>query len=77
MWTKGIQQETKKAFEDVNNSSLKNLKVVCMKNWENKFAIITLQQIETGNIKLVDRDEGKSYNYDTVDDMINAGWVVD
>ena len=79
-----IQLKTKNAFEDINNSELKDLPGVCMKQYSktnsgyDHFGIIFKKDIENKNYIITNRDNANDvFKYETIDNMLEDGWVVD
>ena len=77
MYSKELQQETKNAFLNYDTSNISILDMICMKNYDGRFAIITANEIKLKNYILIDRDMKQTYKYKTLDEMIKDGWVID
>lgn len=77
MYPKFLQDETKKAFLDINNSELKDLEVICMKNSDGRFGTIQYDNIKNNIFHIKYTNSNGFYMYFSLDDMINDGWVVD
>ncbi len=74
---------TREVFENFEKSELYVLPMVCMKNMtrsehgKSKFAIISSDDIIENKLILVDRETQSETVFDTIDDMLEAGWVID
>jgi len=77
MYSKELQEETKKAFLDFDNSDLSFLDVVCMKNFDDRFGLIQKNNIIHSNFEIYDRVNKTVLKYTSIDDLIIDGWVVD
>ena len=82
MYPPHMIDETRKAFENIDESPLKNLEVISMKNDDGRFGIITMFQIIINNFSIIDQHTSKAENnnwyiYNTLDEMLEAGWIVD
>jgi hypothetical protein len=83
MTNKRICERTLSAFKDFDNSELKDLPLICMKNYDIGgngivFGIITRTLIqEKFNLVITDRDTNNEYLYYDAEELVNAGWMVD
>jgi hypothetical protein len=83
MWHKSLQDETKNAFKDIYNSSLKDMQFIYMKNIDGRFGLCSRDEIARQNvIHVIDRDatEGSDdnvYPYNSIQSLIDSGWIVD
>ena len=77
MWSDSLINETKKAFNDIENSVLKDLPIICMKSFHGSFGLIFKNDIIKNNYIIIDRETQTKIIYNTLDEMIEAGWVVD
>lgn len=79
MYPQILQDETKNAFLDINNSPLKNMPVICMKNSDgNRDGFVFKMDIQDELFIITDStDPHTLYNYETIDKMLEDGWVVD
>jgi len=74
---------TREVFENFENSELYVLPMVCMKNMarseygKSEFAIISSDNIIENKLILIDRGTQSETVFDTIDDMLDAGWVID
>ena len=80
-WPNILREETEKAFLDIDNSDLKSLSIICMKNANGRFGVIVKNQMKLNVYIVVDNDYNDTpehvYNYESLTDMLDAGWVVD
>lgn len=77
MYSKELQEQTKKAFLDFDNSDLSFLDVVCMKNSDGRFGLIQKDNIIHKKWEVYDRLSNNFQEYGSLDDLIEDGWVVD
>ena len=68
---------TEAAFEDIENSILKDMPVICMKNGDGRFGSITKGEILAGNFNIWNRTKEHWEEYEDLKAMLNDGWVVD
>jgi len=74
---------TREVFENFEKSELYVLPRVCMKNMnrseygKSQFAIISSDNIIENKLILIDRGTQSETVFDTIDDMLEAGWVID
>jgi len=50
---------------------------LCLKNSKGNFGQIGLSDLITRTIRVTDRRSGETHLYESVDELIAAGWVVD
>ncbi len=73
-----ICERTLEAFNDIGNSSLKNMPIICMKNHTlNKYGIIHRITIEEKALVINDRETHETYEFDSPQALVEAGWIVD
>jgi len=77
MWSDTLIAETVNSFKDLDNSKLKDFSLICMKSFDDKFGLVNGSDIRNNVFKVLDRSTNEFYNYETLDDLIKAGWVVD
>jgi hypothetical protein len=76
-WSDLLQGKTHIAFSDFDNSELAGMPYVCMKEYKGRFGIISADDIRNKNIVIIDREDSTEYSFDSIDDMLASGWVVD
>ena len=69
MWTKELQQQTRELFEKMNGAFMKHY-------GDSRFGVCVLVD---GKYRIMDRvpESNDIWEYDSVDEMIADGWVVD
>jgi hypothetical protein len=74
-----ICERTLTAFRDINNSELKTMPFVCMKNLDiDAFGIITRYSIqEDVPFEIINRETDEKYIFQTPEEVVEAGWMVD
>ena len=77
MYPKKLQEETKKIFEDINNSELKNLNTICMKSYNGRFGVIKKSDIENQNYTIYYVNHRGFYYYCSIEAMLQDGLVID
>jgi len=77
MWHITTQEETRKAFENYNQSEIVKLKYVCMKKFDGKFGYISNTNLNNKQYIIEDMDNIETYMYKSIDDLIKDGWVID
>ena len=77
MFSKSLQQKTKETLENISESALKDLSAIQMKNYEDYFGFILKKDLEKGIIRIIDHDDYSRYNFNSIDELIEAGWVLD
>jgi hypothetical protein len=71
------REDTQKAFLDIYDSSM-TLDIICLKNTiESKFALISFVNVVRQKYTIKDRDNGEDITYESLDEFLDAGWVVD
>lgn len=69
-----LVDETRKAFKDIDNSGLDD--VIRMKNVNERFGF-TMKQSVIGEHWIVCTDRDGFEEFDTLEEMLDAGWIVD
>ena len=72
--------QTKNAFENFEDSEVYILSTICLKNIKTKpmqFATISHENAYNKNYIIKDRSNHNEIKYNSLEDMLNAGWVID
>ena len=77
MWSNHLIEESRKALSDVNNSELKDLEVICLKNKDGRFGMVLRDMIAEGIASVVSSDYSGHWEYETLEEMLQDGWIVD
>jgi len=77
MYCKETQQRTIDVFDNFEVSSLSELPIICMKNYDGRFGIIRRTDIISKTYIITSNTQLKHYRYDSIQHMINDGWVID
>jgi len=77
-WSNIQVEETRKAFTDINKSELNNFANVCLKNADGRFGVIFREDIDNNNWWVMDSfTDNKTYQYNSLKQMLDNGWIVD
>jgi len=77
MYPQELQNQTKIAFENIDESPLKDLQYICMKNDDGRFGIMKQENIRNKVFHIMYTDNKGIYMYWSLDEMLQDGWVVD
>ena len=77
MYSDRSKADTRAAFLDITKSHLAELPFICMKQYDGDFGIVKKEELIDGHIAINSRTTTIRYVYHTVDEMLDAGWVVD
>ncbi len=50
---------------------------LALRNSDGRFATIGVKEVSAGAMDITDQDNANVYRYDSISDVIYAGWVVD
>jgi hypothetical protein len=73
-WSDSLLEQTRNALKDGITGADGFLH---MKNAKGKFGIIKLENLLAGKMVIQDKREAAEYIYNSSDDLIDDGWVID
>lgn len=76
MWSEALQNFTRDALS-FNSDFVPMRDELYFKNCEGGYSSMTLADYANQNPRLVDRQNAVIYQYDSIDDLIAAGWALD
>jgi len=77
VYPQDLINQTKLAFENIDESPLKDLKTICMKNDDGRFGTIQYENVKNKTYHIRYRTNNGFYIYFSLDEMLRDGWVVD
>ena len=75
MWSNELQQKTRDVLEG-KGEFVPSTDAIYFKS-DNGFAEMSLADYLANNLLLTDRRTGEIYTFHSVDELLNAGWVLD
>ena len=77
MWSESLIEITVKSLTDIKNSSLKDLPIIAMKQFDGKFGIMITRDLHNNKFIIYDREDHNMIMFDNVSELVTNGWVID
>lgn len=76
-WSEGLKQQTREIIDNQGMDFFCPDFKLHMKNLDSRYGYITIENLLQGVIKVVDNKTGVERLFDSGDELIDSGWVID
>ena len=76
-WSEGLKQQTREIIDNQGMDFFCPDFKLHMKNLDSRYGYIAIENLWQGVIKVVDNKTGVERLFDSSDELIDSGWVID